>query len=115
MTRVFPLPAPAKISTGPSVVSTASRCCGFRSSRNDKRECSEFSTRILQEKQGEDFKLDTLNHGQFPSKSPELCQLSKISLIGCDNANAHSRRAHRNQGIICQTSLPDLLVAVFGR
>src|SRR5580658_8152561 len=38
MTRVFPLPAPARISTGPSVVSTASRCCGFSSSRNDKRE-----------------------------------------------------------------------------
>src|ERR1700693_4349854 len=37
MTRVFPLPAPARISTGPSVVSTASRCCGFSSSRNDKR------------------------------------------------------------------------------
>src|SRR5216684_2632160 len=38
MTRVFPLPAPARINTGPSVVSTASRCCGFNSSRNDKRE-----------------------------------------------------------------------------
>src|SRR5208282_620888 len=38
MTRVFPLPAPARISTGPSVVLTASRCCGFSSSRNDKRE-----------------------------------------------------------------------------
>src|SRR5208337_718667 len=38
MTRVFPLPAPARMSTGPSVVSTASRCCGFNSSKNDKRE-----------------------------------------------------------------------------
>ncbi len=36
MTRVFPLPAPARISTGPSVVSTASRCCGLRLSRKDK-------------------------------------------------------------------------------
>src|SRR5205085_11265476 len=36
ITRVLPLPAPARISTGPSVVSTASRCCGFSSSRNDK-------------------------------------------------------------------------------
>ena len=26
MTRVFPLPAPARISTGPPVASTASRC-----------------------------------------------------------------------------------------
>src|SRR5579885_2842301 len=38
MTRVFPLPAPARISTGPSVVSTASRCCGFSSERNDNEE-----------------------------------------------------------------------------
>src|ERR1700683_471032 len=35
MTRVFPLPAPARIRTGPSVVSTASRCCGFSCSRKD--------------------------------------------------------------------------------
>src|SRR6266699_4165601 len=35
MTRVLPLPAPARISTGPSVVSTASRCCGFSWSRKD--------------------------------------------------------------------------------
>src|SRR5271169_3889860 len=38
MTRVFPLPAPARISTGPSVVSTASRCCGFSWSRKDNAE-----------------------------------------------------------------------------
>src|SRR5581483_11925154 len=38
MTSVFPLPAPAKINTGPSVVSTASRCCGFSWSRKDKKE-----------------------------------------------------------------------------
>src|SRR5437879_3633475 len=31
--RVFPVPAPASTSTGPSVASTASRCCGLRSSR----------------------------------------------------------------------------------
>src|SRR6185295_14008194 len=29
MTRVLPLPAPARMSTAPSVASTASRCCGF--------------------------------------------------------------------------------------
>ena len=29
MTRVFPLPAPARISSGPSVWLTASRCCGL--------------------------------------------------------------------------------------
>src|SRR6202790_4132471 len=33
MTRVFPVPAPARTSTGPSVASTASRCCGFKASR----------------------------------------------------------------------------------
>jgi hypothetical protein len=32
-TRVLPVPAPARTSTGPSVVSTASRCSGFRPSR----------------------------------------------------------------------------------
>src|SRR5262252_4158859 len=38
MTRDFPLPAPARINTGPSLVSTASRCCGFSWSRKDKLE-----------------------------------------------------------------------------
>src|SRR5712691_5687630 len=38
MTRVLPLPAPARISTGPLVVSTASRCCGFSWSRKDNAE-----------------------------------------------------------------------------
>src|SRR3954453_19623666 len=38
MTRVLPLPAPARMSTGPSVVSTASRCCGFSWSRKDNAE-----------------------------------------------------------------------------
>src|SRR6202167_4694727 len=33
MTRVLPLPAPARIRTGPSVVSTASRCWGLRPER----------------------------------------------------------------------------------
>src|SRR5438067_1662179 len=31
MTRVLPLPAPARISTGPSTVTAASSCWGFRS------------------------------------------------------------------------------------
>src|SRR6516225_5431723 len=34
MTRVFPLPAPARISRGPSVWLTASRCGAFSPSRN---------------------------------------------------------------------------------
>src|SRR5439155_13978050 len=33
MTRVLPLPAPARISKGPSLCSTARRCWGLRSSR----------------------------------------------------------------------------------
>src|SRR5579864_6993917 len=32
MARVLPVPAPARSSTGPSVVSAATRCCGFSSS-----------------------------------------------------------------------------------
>src|SRR3954451_21905770 len=32
MTRVLPVPAPARITSGPLVASTASRCAGFRSS-----------------------------------------------------------------------------------
>src|SRR6516225_1983476 len=31
MTRVLPVPAPARINTGPRTVSTACLCCGFRS------------------------------------------------------------------------------------
>src|SRR5947207_13798889 len=31
MTRVLPLPAPARMSTGPSVASTSLSCCGLRS------------------------------------------------------------------------------------
>src|SRR5437773_3296479 len=33
MTRVLPVPAPARIKTGPWMVSTASRCCGLRALR----------------------------------------------------------------------------------
>src|SRR6516162_8958275 len=36
MTRVLPLPAAARISTGPLTVSTASRCWGFNCERYDK-------------------------------------------------------------------------------
>src|SRR5271154_3812019 len=44
MTRVFPDPAPARISTGPSTASTASRCCGFSLSSNC---CKENFRRFL--------------------------------------------------------------------
>src|SRR5437879_12249693 len=47
MTRVLPLPAPARISTGPSVVSTASRCWGLRSLRNDKLSTALFHCQLL--------------------------------------------------------------------
>src|SRR6266545_3095213 len=36
MTRVLPLPAPAKMSSGPSAASTASRCWGLSSSLKGK-------------------------------------------------------------------------------
>ena len=36
MTRVLPLPAPARISTGPSVASTASRCCALSAGRSER-------------------------------------------------------------------------------
>src|SRR5581483_11283198 len=54
ITRVLPLPAPARISTGPSTVSTASRCCGFNCERNDRETAPEhrdqnFANSILQE------------------------------------------------------------------
>ena len=35
MTRVLPEPAPARMSSGPSVVSTAARCSGFRFAMSD--------------------------------------------------------------------------------
>src|SRR5579863_5933397 len=38
ITRVLPLPAPARIRTGPSVVSTASRCWGLRPERKSTTE-----------------------------------------------------------------------------
>src|SRR2546425_11037282 len=44
MTRVLPLPAPARTRSGPSPAVTASRCGGFRSSR--KRVSSESTRRL---------------------------------------------------------------------
>src|SRR5256712_7515496 len=44
MTRVLPLPAPARTRSGPSPAVTASRCGGFRSSR--KRVSSESTGRL---------------------------------------------------------------------
>ena len=38
MTRVLPVPAPARIKTAPSVVSTACRCCGLSEAREDMEE-----------------------------------------------------------------------------
>src|SRR6185503_10481736 len=43
MTRVLPVPAPARIKTGPSRVCTARRCCGFNESTFDMRnECRKW-------------------------------------------------------------------------
>jgi len=38
MVLVFPLPAPAKMSTGPSVCSTAARCSGFKRLKSSLKE-----------------------------------------------------------------------------
>src|SRR5579863_528612 len=57
MTRVLPLPAPARMSTGPSVVSTASRCCGLSWERKDK------ASRVLIEF----YRTSSLRQWQHPS------------------------------------------------
>ena len=50
MTRVFPVPTPAKIKTGPSMVSTARRCCGLSVERFNmrigERSCGRTQLRI---------------------------------------------------------------------
>src|SRR5215203_5443661 len=43
MTRVFPEPAPARMSSGPSVAFTASTCCGFS---EDKISIGSFDERL---------------------------------------------------------------------
>src|SRR5271156_1764472 len=110
MTRVFPLPAPARMSTGPSVVSTASRCCGFNSSRNDKGGWLRSALDRFYRRNEEGIsKSHGLQRGHFPLKRPKLGDPAEISFVGRDHANAHSGRAHRNQRVICQASLADLL------
>ena len=44
MTRVLPLPAPARISSGPSVCVTASRCCAIQAFEEIHEESTEFNT-----------------------------------------------------------------------
>ena len=77
MTRVFPLPAPARMSTGPAVVSTASRCCGFSWSRNDKTEVApELDPLILQDNldlKGAPLLADIARSGDLPSNQINCC------------------------------------------
>src|SRR6516162_6064573 len=47
MTRVLPEPAPARISSGPSVCSTASRCSGFSLSRKVIAEFQVYRSRSV--------------------------------------------------------------------
>src|SRR5688500_16935219 len=49
MTRVLPLPAPARTSSGPSPATTASRCAGFRSSSRRSRDAD--TTRLYPTRQ----------------------------------------------------------------
>src|SRR5919204_3421692 len=58
-TRVLPEPAPATTSSGPSVVSTASRWAGFSSSRY----CSGLATAIAPMLAGQDPRLDAGESG----------------------------------------------------
>jgi hypothetical protein len=44
----------------------------------------------------------------------KFCEPSEIQLIRRDHANTKSPRAHRNQRIVCQASLSNLLVIIFG-
>src|SRR6266581_458202 len=102
MTRVFPLPAPARISTGPSVVSTASRCCGFNSSRNDKRKWLRGALigfyRRTENRNSQD--PHALQRGWFPLKGMKLCQAAEVLFVCCDHPDAHSRRARCNKSVI---------------
>src|SRR5208282_6594246 len=61
MTRVFPLPAPARISSGPLVVSTASRCCGLSWSRKDNAEVA--PELMIEFYKG--FRIDDVQDGDF--------------------------------------------------
>src|SRR5216683_4280364 len=87
MTRVLPLPAPARMSTGPSVVSTASRCCGLSGSRKDNAEVA--PELMIQFYRG----IET--DGSFPLSEQHKCE--------CDHVRecCGKSRIHSSQGPWC--------------
>src|ERR1700722_17975468 len=53
--------------------------------------------------------------GHLPLEGAKLGEPAEISFVGRDHSDAQSPRAHRDQCVIGQTSLPDLFVMIPGR
>src|ERR1051325_441964 len=64
MTRVLPEPAPASMRSGPSVASTASRCCSFSCDRN-----SESTVRLHLSTSTNTYRMPHEISSQFDSKN----------------------------------------------
>src|ERR1700732_4813290 len=56
-----------------------------------------------------------LKNSHFPLEGTEFGEPGEVALVRGDHRRAPSRGAHRNQRIVCQTSLPDLFVAISSR
>src|SRR5208282_5545359 len=54
------------------------------------------------------------NRRHFPLKRAEFREPAEITLVGRDHADPKSSSAHREQGVIGQTSAPDLFVVILG-
>jgi hypothetical protein len=57
----------------------------------------------------------TLKNSHLPLEGTKFGEPGEVALVRGDHRRAPSRGAHRNQRIVCQTSLPDLLVAISSR
>ena len=53
--------------------------------------------------------------GHLPLEGAKLGEPAEISFVGRDHSDTQSPRAHRDQCVIGQTSLPDLFVMILGR
>src|SRR5438067_9006073 len=106
LTRVFPLPAPARMSTGPSVVSTASRCCGLSWERKDNDgNGSRVADCILQQTillfSGACCRRLQVRHLRLPYS--DLTQIVVTAITSClgprrENRTAAKRRQNSAQG-----------------
>jgi hypothetical protein len=54
----------------------------------------------------------TLKNSHLPLEGTKFGEPGEVALVRGDHRRAPSRGAHRNQRIVCQTSLPDLLGAI---